>query len=124
MPAEPAFFPGNEERAAEWLADAATPGDVVLSSFEVGNRLPTIAPVRVVIGHGPESAELANLKPQVAAFFSSMAEGQRQAFLADLEIRFVFVGPIERTLGEWDPARADFLLHRYASEEYDIYEVR
>ncbi|MGH2627026.1 MAG: hypothetical protein ACRDHY_10290, partial [Anaerolineales bacterium] len=68
-PAQPAFYPAAEARAADWLRSTATGDEVVLSSYPVGNRLPARAPVRVVIGHGPETANLDTLRPAVGRFF-------------------------------------------------------
>ncbi len=70
-PGPPAFRPAGEIASFAWLEEAAEPRSVVLSSFETGNPLPAYAPLRVVVGHGPESAGLEALLPQVRAFYAN-----------------------------------------------------
>ncbi len=64
----PLFRPAAEVRIFERLADESEPDQIVLAAFETGNALPAWAPLRVIIGHGPESVQLAELEPQVALF--------------------------------------------------------
>ena len=62
QPAEPVFRPAAEVQAFLFLAAEAEVNDVVLTSYTTGNALPAWAPVQVVIGHGPESVDLARLQ--------------------------------------------------------------
>lgn len=124
-PGQPLFRPAAEVRAFEFLASRARPGEVVLSAYASGNALPAWAPVRVVIGHGPESAGLAELEPQVKAFFQSdTPEGMRIAFLEQHQVAYVFYGPEEAALGAWRPQASTHLLEIYRDGEYAIFQVR
>jgi hypothetical protein len=97
------YRPSAEVAAFEWIADHALPGSVVLSAFDTGNALPAWAPVRSVIGHGPETANLAQLQPQVERFFGGALNGPAaDRFLTEQRVGFVLRGPIERELGEWE----------------------
>jgi hypothetical protein len=121
-PGEPAFRLAEEVRAFDYLGENAAVGDVVLASYNTGNPLPAWAPVRVVIGHGPESARLQQLRAQVRAFFSEgQTESERLEFLRTLEISYMYWGPHEQMLGNWDPHGADFLEPIYQSGHYDIF---
>jgi len=123
-PSEPAFRPSAEVAAFDWLADHAPRGSVVLTSFSTGNALPAWAPVRVVIGHGPETAGLEQLRPQVEAFFDpAHPDAARRAYLEDHQVAFVFFGPHERALGAWDPGQAEFLQQVYAASDYAVYAL-
>jgi hypothetical protein len=123
-PAEPLFHPADQLAAFEWLADNAEPGQVVLSSFETGNALPAYTPLVAYIGHGPESVFLAQKQPRVAAFYHRSApDADRRRLLADGRIAFVLFGPHERALGDFDPARVEYLRWRFSSGAYAIYEV-
>jgi hypothetical protein len=53
-----------------------------------------------------------------------MPDEQRRALLREYEVRFVFHGPDERQLGEFDPAEAPYLALRYQNEDTAVYEVR
>jgi hypothetical protein len=90
-PAEPAFRPAAETEAFGYLAEAAPPGSVVLAPVPVGNALPAFAPVRVVIGHGPESIGFERLRPQVEAFFEGRLTGpEAVGLLVEQGVDYVF----------------------------------
>ena len=95
-----------------------------MAAFESGNALPAWAPVRVVIGHGPESADLQTMSSVVDEFYDDdMSDQERIDFIHDKDISYVWHGPHERELGSWDPAGVDFLTLIYRQGEYKIYRV-
>jgi hypothetical protein len=121
-PAQPVFRPANEIQAFDFLSNSAKPGEIVLGAYESGNALPAWAPVRVLIGHGPESIGLAELRPQVERFFNNQSIDQgRVAFLRQYHIHYVFWGPAERSLGAWNPDSAAYLKKVYQENEYSVY---
>ncbi len=123
-PSSPIFRPMEELAAFDWLTQHAENGDHVLASFSTGNILPAWAPVRVPIGHGPESVDLARLAPQVEAFYTESASTQaRQKFLDEHDVRFVFYGPNEKMMGRWTPDQSPILMEAYSAGEYQIFEV-
>ena len=123
-PGQPVFYPSNEVTLFETLGSRARPGEVVLTSFKTGNILPAWAPLRVVIGHGPESANLASLQPQVEAFYQAQtSDAERLELLQTYHVRYVFWGPDERSLGAWNPQDAAYLSLVSQSGEYAVYEV-
>jgi hypothetical protein len=123
-PTPPIFYPANEVTLFETLDAETRPGEVVLADYKTGNALPAWAPLRVVIGHGPESANLASLLPQVEAFYQSQtSDAERLKFLQAFHVRYVFWGPNERSLGSWDPKDAPYLTRVFQSGEYEVYEV-
>lgn len=123
-PNPPIFYPANEVTLFETLDTQTRPGEVVLADYKTGNALPAWAPLRVVIGHGPESANLASLLPQVEAFYQSQtSDAERLKFLQAFHVRYVFWGPDERSLGSWDPKDAPYLTRVFQSGEYEVYEV-
>ncbi len=124
-PGPPAFRSAEEVAAFEYLGEHASRGQVVLASFESGNALPAWAPLRVVIGHGPESANLAALQPEVTAFYvSSTPDSDRRELLERFEVRYVLWGPFERQLGDWDPHQAAYLQSVFQSGGTELFEVR
>ena len=123
-PAEPLFRSAAEVEALSTL-DALVPADsVILSAFESGNIIPVYAPVYVVIGHGPESVGLAELKPRVDALYAAeMGDAARQSLLDEFAVDYIFWGPYERALGTWNPAEAEYLEMLYQSDAYAIFAV-
>ena len=124
QPSMPVFRPRDEILAFEYLKQSAAKGDVVLASFDTSNALPAWAPLRVVIGHGPESVGLADLRPQVDAFYSSASsDEERRQFLEEQKVRFVIWGPLERGLGQWDLGKASYLRKLFEVGEFQIFEI-
>ena len=119
----PVFRPVDEVTVFEQLGANAHPGDIVLSSYDTGNALPAWAPVRVVIGHGPESVGLADLLPKVQHFYSVEEDDERQRLIQELDVRYVFYGPSEARLGGWQPGNAPYLQLIHQSGEYQVYQV-
>ncbi len=125
QPAAPVFRPAAEVAAFEALAEAASPGSVVLASYATGNPLPAWAPVRVVIGHGPESVGLAELEPEVARVYAATTpDAERAGFFAQHAVRFVFWGPYERALGTWNPDDTGERSILYDHDGYVLFAVR
>lgn len=123
-PAEPLYQSTGQVDAFQWLADAAQPGSVVLGAFQTSNALPAWAPMKVVAGHGPESAGLAELSPQIEAFYSGRGSDEgRRSLVRDHGIDYVFWGPAERALDGWRPAEWGCLELAYRQLGFEIYEV-
>lgn len=114
----------DERGAADWLRAHATLDDVVLSSFYSGNRLPARAPVRTFVGHWSLTAHAGQRLADVQRFFAAdTADAGRIALLSTFEIDYVYVGPDERALGPFDPARAPYLELVYDSPSVQLYRV-
>jgi hypothetical protein len=102
-PNAPVFIPRGYVAAFEYLADRAQAGEVVLAGKESSNALPAFAPLKVVIGHGPETIGFSELLPQVEAFYGSrMDPSKREMFLGDQGVDYIIRGPWEALLGDWD----------------------
>jgi hypothetical protein len=120
----PAFRESGEIAAFGWLRDHAEKDSIVLGSFQTGNALPAWAPVHVVIGHGPESANLAKLKPQVESFYSGdMSLDERESFFENQRVDYIFFGPRELMNGADEASLASDLERVYHQGEYSIFRV-
>lgn len=120
----PVFRPSQEVELFEYLAETGPAGCLVVADFSTGNALPAWAPLRVVIGHGPESANLPTLRAQVAQFFDAGTDDAwRKAWLESLGACYVFWGPAEQALGAWDPRQTGFLDASTRSGQYWLLQV-
>ncbi len=128
VPDVPIFQPAEEVETFKMLARVVEPESVILTSFETGNVMPAYAPVRVVIGHGPESADLSLLEPQVESFYrGAMNEAQKYEFLATWKVDYVWFGPPEEALDTWKPVsnpafelvleNGEYAVYRYLSDD-------
>ena len=123
-PSSPAFLPAEEVAAFLWLDEHAPSDAVVLSAFSTGNELPAWAPVYVIVGHGPESINLAALAPRVAGFYKrDTSAAKRVTLLGEFGVDYVFWGPEERALGSWNPRAEAYLRPVYDREDYVIFVV-
>lgn len=124
-PAAPAFRPADEVAVFERLRiDPNVLGATALADYDTGNALPAWAPVRVVIGHGPETVGLSGLRAQVDAFYrNGMSDEERLAFLRQHEIDFLLWGVEQLALRYWFPQSADFLLPVAVIGFYELHLV-
>ncbi len=120
----PGFRDGNEIAALDWLNERATYDDVVLSSYNTGNFLPTRVAARVFLGHGPETAFSADKRQLVAQFFNPATSiAWRRSFLNDWPITYVYYGPLEKQSGTIDLSGLADLALVYDRSDYQIYRV-
>lgn len=125
QPRLPLYQPAEAVAAYEYLAAHAGKWEVVLASYGTSNALPAWAPVRVIIGHGPESVNLGALEPQVQRFYDKQtSDDERMALLKAFHIGYVFWGAEERSLGGWNPASAGYLRPWYQGGETMVFAVR
>ena len=125
VPGRPLFIPVSEVRAFRFLSDHVGAGASVLASYDTSTVLPTFAPVRVPIGHGPESLGLKKLLPTVDAFLKGeLNEKEQKAFLKQGGFEYIFWGPLEQAPGGWNPATTGYLEEIYSEGRYHIYWVK
>ncbi|MFQ5942363.1 MAG: hypothetical protein ACE5JF_02300 [Anaerolineales bacterium] len=123
-PRQPAFRSQEELKVFTRLRDLAEPKEIVLASFAISNPLPAWAPVRVVAGHGPESARLAELRPRIDEFYQeSETDVERLELIRDEHVSYVIHGPGERALGDWEPENWDCLELVDSLSGYDIFKT-
>jgi hypothetical protein len=121
---EPVFVSADRLRAFEWLNDNATPGEVALSEYPIGNELPVYTPLIAYIGHGPETVFLAQKQPRVETFFSAgTADSERLALLTEGRIRYVLHNRVKRDLSTFEPGDAEYLQLAYSGGDYEVYRV-
>ncbi len=120
----PSFRAGGELAALRWLDERVTYDDVILSSYDTGNFLPAIVGARVFLGHGPETAYSDKKRQLVDQFYSAdTSDDWRREFLRQWPITYVFFGPLEKQVGDFDPVQVDFLKLEYDQGGYRIYRV-
>jgi hypothetical protein len=120
----PIFRPGAEVAALDWLAEHSTRDQIVLSSVEVGNYVPARTDLRVFAGHGPETLHFEEKEEAVHRFFQADAEDAwRLSLLGEYGIAYVFYGPQEGALGDWNPSTANYLTPIYDQAGYTLFQV-
>jgi hypothetical protein len=124
-PGFPLFRPVDEIKAFIFIARHADIDDVVLASYETGNVLPAWAPIRVLIGHGPESVEHESYSQIVEEFYRPAdGSGFEKDVVLSLGIKYVFWGPTERMIGDWNPNNLNVLQLVYSENNYNVFQVK
>ncbi|MFB0533555.1 MAG: hypothetical protein ACETWR_01090 [Anaerolineae bacterium] len=120
----PIFHERMELEAMDWLAAHTQPSDIVLSSSEAGNYIPAWAGNRVFLGHGPETIHAEEKEDIVRQFFQAQtSDTHRKEILRRYNIAYLFYGPAERALGDFQPAHRSYLEEAFANDQYAIYKV-
>lgn len=123
-PSEPVFLPGDQADVFVRFGDRADAGEVALASYATSNAIPAWTPLRVIAGHGPESANLELVLPRIEAFFdASTTEGERAVLLEEFEVDYLLWGPEERVLGSWRPDKSDLVRGVIEEGDYEVFEV-
>ncbi len=119
----PVYRPADEIAAFSYLAGNAHLGDVVLGSYNTGNALPSWAPVTVLAGHGPESADLTRHLEEIRHFYNlDVCSRPCMELLKENQVRFVFWGPEEHQLGQGNPGMLNILKTGFTKGEYQVFE--
>ncbi|HMN63141.1 MAG TPA: hypothetical protein PJ988_22430, partial [Anaerolinea sp.] len=122
--APPSFQPAAEIQAFGYFTAQAIDRPAVAAALDTSTVLPAFAPVRVPIGHGPESLAGDRLRPEVESIYASeTTDSRRQKILDELHIDYVFWGPSEKKLGGFNPGDASYLTRVYQSGGYETFQV-
>ncbi|MBN1201178.1 MAG: hypothetical protein JXJ20_04915 [Anaerolineae bacterium] len=126
---EQLFYQPDERRAFDWLREQVDPGALVLtvsdrSAIGSGGRLVAMTGQRVYTGHWIETVGFDNKAKQVERFYDpSTPDPWRQAFLDQINARYVWYDDSARAVGAWNPAEADYLVPVFESASVTIYRV-
>ena len=114
------FLPASQISAMRFLKEQ--PSGNVLSSVASGNRIAWLAVKNVYLGHWFLTIDRDRKLAEVQAFFGpQLSVEQKRAFLTAHQIRYVYYGPIERSVGPIDPALG--LKTLYDQDGVTIYDV-
>jgi hypothetical protein len=120
----PFFHEREENEAIAWLKQQTAPEDTVLAAYETGSYIPSRISHRVFAGYWAETAHFEAKVEMIDRFFQSDApEPWRREFLKEYGIAYLFYGPREVLLGDYDPSRSDYLSPVFANKVITIYRV-
>ncbi len=118
------FYTTGEIEAIDWLKYNTQRTDTVLASYEMGRLIPARAGNRVFMGHFIETVEVDHKRELAAAFFQPQtSDGFRRHLLEEYNISYVFHGPTEARIGDFDPSDATYLALSYSNDEVRVYRV-
>ena len=118
----PYFLDRNDVIALEWLEEHAPADAIVLSSYEVGRYVPGLTGRRPFLAHWAQTVGFYDKRDRVARFFDGQTdETDRLETLQTFGIDYVFHGPAERLLGQYDPSTSSLFEPVFHSPRVAIY---
>jgi len=116
------FHTEAENQAIDWLAENSQPTDTILCSYWVGNYIPARIGHRVFLGHWDETIDYVHKRGAVEAFFQSQTDdATRLNLLRKHGIAYLFYGPQERALGDFNLEGKPYLVKTFSNSEVSIY---
>lgn len=120
----PMYRRQGEVQAFTFIQQTAPSGAVVLANYESANPLAAWAPIRTVIGHGPESANLKEIQPRVDKVFNSAYSiPECQEFLREFNVEFILVTPSEGKFESNRLIEAGLLSEIFNQAGYQVFKV-
>jgi hypothetical protein len=120
----PSFRDRSEVALLDWLSTHAQPQDAILTAYDTGAYLPARVNARVLAGHDLEAMDAEEKRALIDRFFDTTTDDAwRQRFLTRYGVDYVFWGPAERDLGDFDPRTVRYLSQAYQVEQYSLFTV-
>jgi hypothetical protein len=118
------FLSGSEAQALRWIEEHTAPSALILAAPDTGLFIPAHTSRRVIYGHPFETVNATEEEAAVENFFrpAPWRDADRQEFLKQRRIDYIFAGPREKALGE--PSILQDLRQVYASAGVEIYAAR
>jgi hypothetical protein len=121
---DPLFRPADEIEATAWLQENGTPAAVLIGDLQTGNYIAAHTPIYVMLGHWAETVDYEQKQTLVAQFYTADTDDTwRRDLIQQYDIRYVWHGPREQRLGDFDPETAAYLQPLYTNNTITIYTV-
>ncbi|BAJ63864.1 hypothetical protein [Anaerolinea thermophila] len=121
-PAPPLYYSADEQDLFHSMQACVPRSSVVLADWDLSNLLPAHVPVRVIIGHGPESLRAIPLKQAVETFFKgAMDEQEVRRFLRNEHVDYLIVRNRASVFSNWQ--QEPFLKLMYRNPSFELYQV-
>ena len=121
---DPLIRPMDELTATDWLKDNGDLSLNVIGEYQTGNYVAAWAGNHVVTGHWTETVDYPRKEAEVAQFYDGQTSDEwRQALIEQYQIGYVWHGPREQELGDFDPTTAVYLQPIYENNTITIYKV-
>jgi hypothetical protein len=113
-----------ETDAFGWLAEHSEPQDTVLASRMSGSFIPAWAGNRVFLGHWDQTISYSEKEKAVERFLDAeTAPERRRTLVEQYGVVYLFHGPNEREIGDYDPDDDPFWEPVFANDQITIYQT-
>jgi len=117
----PYYWPEADVRAAKWLGERSDVSDLTLSYYPMGNYLPQVYSGKVFMGQQFITTDLDNKLELFERFWDgSMSEEERQSFLTQWDIKYIFSGSFEEPYRNGTVPLGSMI---YQEDDIEIYQL-
>ncbi|MCL4295964.1 MAG: hypothetical protein KJ077_09565 [Anaerolineae bacterium] len=120
----PFYLYQDELQALQWLDRHTDPNEVVLSSFVIGHYVPGLAGNKAFLANAVMTMDFYCKQELVTTFFGSeMSDEERAALLQQYGVDYVFYGPAEQALGNYDPATSSLFSQVFVAPRVKVFQA-
>ena len=121
----PYYLHRDEIAALQWLDDQTSSEAVVLSAYETGRYVPSVADKRAFLGHWAQTVDFYGKRELVDEFFDAdTSDLRRQQILQQYSVDYVLYGPAEQVLGNYVPDDSALLSPVFSASGARVYAVK
>lgn len=118
----PFYIQETEIQALEWLADNATPSDLILADYPIGAIAPRYLPAKVFIGHLNLTIDLDEKRSELLSFYDPQTTlKEREQFISTWGITYIYQGTYESRISKETITLPGEMV--YQNEDAAIYAV-
>lgn len=112
----------EEKQGFDFLLEKSKPGEIVLSAYPVSNYIPANTNNRVYFGYSV--LDVSGKRENVSNFYSGRLSYSASQFLKQEKIDYVFWGPEEKSLGDFDLTKESYLEKIYQNGKVTVFKVK
>ena len=114
----------NEVAAWRWLDGNMEKGSVVLAALVTSQRIAKYTTASVVAAHYSVTPHFDENKKYIDEIYNDSTVGERQkTLLRQLDVSYVYVGPLERKMHDIKVEQGSFLTLVYSNQDVSVYRV-
>ena len=118
----PYYLYQDEIAALEWVEEHATRDAIVLSSYDVGRYVPGLSGRPAFLAHWAQTVNFFDKRDRVTLFFDAQTrDSERAKTLRAFGVDYIFYGPAERALGQYDPSESPLFRVAFSSPLVKMY---
>ncbi len=115
------YFP---KKPIIFIKNRISPEKTILSHYVFGNFIPGLTGRRVFAGHWAETYKFQNKKEKIIWFFKNNNNDKiKKTFLKKFQIDYIYYGPLEKSLGNFNPEEKKYLKKIFQEDDISIYQV-
>jgi hypothetical protein len=120
----PYYLYQDDVATLEWLRDNTSPDSVVLCSLTVGQYVPALSGNTAFLAHWAQTVDFYDKRERAARFFDAeVDDAERLETIQTFGVDYVFYGPAEQALGEYNPATSSLFHLVFSNPKVKVYQV-